>query len=136
MEKRKMSTTFEIAFEGVLWSLPGGLAGILSVFMLWWSVHLTQPGPNARRKGLRPWIIQSQVVAGYALRLGIVATLLIWPASKGIGPLLWAFAGLVVSRWVTISLMVAGEGRPAWSSTRSSDQTPTQSVDPTAPKGW
>ncbi len=86
------------AFESALWLFPGGVAGILTTLILWWTIRRARPGTdNAIR--IRVW-------AGYILRLGIVAGLLIWAARRGIGPLLWAFVGLTASRWATIPLLV------------------------------
>jgi hypothetical protein len=39
---------------------------------------------------------------GYVLRLAVVTGLLAWAARQGAGPLLWAFVGLMASRWAAI----------------------------------
>jgi len=89
-----MPTTFESA----LWLLPGGLAGTLTTLTLWWTMRRVRPGTG--------YAIWTRVGAGYILRLGIVAGVLIWAALRGIGPLLWAFVGLMLSRWAIILLLV------------------------------
>lgn len=83
-------------FEGALWLLPGGLAGILTMLMLRWTIQALQPDPDGSL-----WL---HVWAGYLLRLVVVAGFLTWVAFKGVGPLLWAFAGLMASRWATVLL--------------------------------
>jgi len=91
-----MPTTFESA----LWLLPGGLAGTLTTLTLWWTIQRVRPGTEPDSA------MRTRVWATYILRLGIVAGFLIWSALRGIGPLLWAFVGLMLSRWAIILLLV------------------------------
>lgn len=86
------------AFGDALWLLPGGAAGILTILTLWWTIQRLRPDT-----GDAIWL---RVGVGYLLRLGIVAGLLIWAVSQGVGPLLWAFGGLMASRWAMIPLSV------------------------------
>ena len=114
-----MPTIFESVFEDALWLLPGGLAGTLTILILWWTIRRVRPGTDADNV----FTIRIRVWAWCILRLGIVVGFLVWAALRplppvravrpewcfrhgGIGPLLWAFVGLMTSRWATIPLLV------------------------------
>ena len=83
-------------FENALWLLPGVLTGILTMLMLRWTIQALRPSPDGS--------LWPRVWAGYLLRLVVVAGFLTWVALKGVGPLLWAFAGVMASRWAMVLL--------------------------------
>jgi F1F0 ATPase subunit 2 len=91
-----MSTTFRSVLENAVWLLPGGLAGGLTMLMLWWTVRRVRPDTDSGNTArVHAW-------RGYVLRLAVVAGVLVWAARQGTGPLLWAFVGLMVCRWAAI----------------------------------
>jgi hypothetical protein len=99
--------------EDALWLLPGLLAGILTMLILWWTIRRVRPTTDSDHA------IRNQVWRAYILRLGIVSGCLMWAARQGIGPLLWAFGGLMACRWVILVRWSGGL------QTRANDQAST-----------
>ena len=91
-----MPTIFPTAIEDLLWLLFGGVAGVLTILMLWWTVRRMRPdNDSGNTVRMRAW-------RWYVLRLAVASVSLVWAARQGAGPLLWAFVGLMASRWAAI----------------------------------
>jgi len=92
-------------FRDAAWAVPGGLAGVLSIMVLWWSVYRVWSGSDVRPDRLGLQRVWGQIGLSYLLRLTIAAALLIEAALRGIGPLLWAFGGFMISRWAATTML-------------------------------
>jgi hypothetical protein len=99
-----MAITFEHVFGGALWLLPGGLSGVFTMLILRRLTLRVAPTTSDEPS------VPTRVWVHYVLRLGIVAVFLILAARGGIGPLLWAFTGLMVSRWAVVVWWSGGLG--------------------------
>jgi hypothetical protein len=101
-----MPVSLDSILKGALWSLPGGLTGIVSVLLIWWEVQWLQR--NWDGPGHRPSLqaVRCRCWRDYMVRLGLVTALLLCAASRGAGPLLWTFAAVMISRWAADPLLI------------------------------
>jgi hypothetical protein len=88
----------------MLWLFAGLIIGMLNSLMLRWTVDRLRSGPLALGVPL--------VAAGFVLRLGGAAALLVLASRQGLAPGLLAFAGLWLARWIVI--LVIWSPRRAW----------------------
>ena len=97
-----MPTGVAGVFEDAVWLVPGGLAGVVTLLMLWRSTRYVRAGTGSDGS------IRMRVWVAYILRLGLVASVLALAALQGTGPLLWTFGGLMGSRWAVLVCWRAG----------------------------